>query len=108
VGHTWSYLPDVARTVVELLEKGPFLEPFATFHTRDHLDADGTQMINAIRRVVTRRTGIEPRIAPFPWWLLTVESLLGRVPHTALDEAVATTLTGLGCLLQDVSRSLQR
>lgn len=136
VGHTWSYLPDVGRAVVELLEKGSLLEPFATFHMRGHWDADGTQVANAIRRVVARQTGVEPRVAPFPWWLLTLaapfvttfremqemrylwrnplrmdnarlESALGREPHTALDAAVAATLTGLGCLLQDVSPSLQ-
>ncbi len=55
VGHTWSYLPDVGRAVVELLEKGSSLESFATFHMRGHWDADGTQMANAIRRVVARQ-----------------------------------------------------
>ena len=127
VGHEWSYLPDVARTVVELLEKSSSLEPFATFHMRGHWDSDGTQMTDAIRRVVARRTGIEPRLAAFPWWLLTLASpfittfremremrylwrnplrmdnarlvsVLGREPHTPLDDAVEATLSGLGCL----------
>jgi nucleoside-diphosphate-sugar epimerase len=127
VGHEWSYLPDVARTVVELLERRESLEPFATFHMAGHWDADGTQMTEAIRRVVKRRSGIEPRVAAFPWWLLTLASpfvttfremremrylwrnplkmdnarlvaVLGREPHTALDAAVEATLEGLGCL----------
>lgn len=137
VGHAWGYLPDVARTVVELLEKGSSLEPFATFHMRGHWDADGTQMTDAIRRVVAQRTGVEPRLSAFPWWLLTLAfpfnttfremremrylwrnplrmhnaqlvSVLGREPHTPLDAAVEVTLGGLGCLLQEFTQSLQR
>jgi nucleoside-diphosphate-sugar epimerase len=37
-----------------------------------------------------------------------LEFVLGREPHTPLDEAVAATLSGLGCLLQDLGESLQR
>jgi nucleoside-diphosphate-sugar epimerase len=127
VGHAWSYVPDVARTVIELLQKSTSLEPFATFHMAGHWDADGRQMIHAIRRIVARRTGAEPRIAAFPWWLLTLAapfvplfremrevsylwreplrmdnsrllSVLNREPHTALETAVEVTLEGLGCL----------
>ena len=128
VGHEWSYLPDVARTVVELLEKGDSLEPFATFHMAGHWDADGSLMTDAIRRVVARRTGIEPRVAAFPWWLLTLAApfvttfremremrylwrnplrmdnarlvaVLGREPYTPLEVALEATLVGLGCLV---------
>jgi nucleoside-diphosphate-sugar epimerase len=127
VGHEWSYLPDVARTVVELLEKGAALESFATFHMAGHWDSDGTKMTGAIQRVVARRTGVEPRVVGFPWWLVTVlapfnttfremremrylwrkslwmentrlEAVLGREPHTPLDVAVEATLEGLGCI----------
>ena len=68
VGHEWCYLPDVARTVVELLEKGAALKPFATFHMAGHWDSDGLQMTGAIQRVVAKRTGVEPRVVDFPWW----------------------------------------
>jgi nucleoside-diphosphate-sugar epimerase len=107
------------------------------FMHRDPRLADGTQMTDAIRRVVARQTGVEPRLAAFPWWLLTLASpfvttfremremrhlwrnplrmdnarlvfVLGREPHTPLDEAVEATLVGLGCLLQDLAQSLQR
>ena len=127
VGHEWSYLPDVARTVVKLLDKGDSLESFATFHMAGHWDSDGSQMTDAIRRVVTRRTGVEPRVSTFPWWLLTLAApfvttfrelremrylwrnplrmdnarlaaVLGQEPHTPLDVAVEATLVGLGCL----------
>jgi nucleoside-diphosphate-sugar epimerase len=73
-GHQWSYLPDVARTMVELLARRDRLEPFARFHMAGHRDADGTQMSGAIRKVVARRTGAAPRVSAFPWWLLTLAS----------------------------------
>ena len=127
VGHQWSYLPDVARTISELLARRESLEPFATFHMAGHWDADGLQMAEAIQRVVARRTGVTPRVATFPWWLLSLASpfvatfremremrylwreavrmdnarlmaTLGREPHTPLDEALEETLVGLGCL----------
>lgn len=127
VGHQWSYLPDVARTMVKLLERRESLEPFAAFHMAGHWDADGTQMANAIRRAVVSHGGTEPKLREFPWWLVTLASpfvatfrelremrylwnepvrmsnarltaTLGVEPHTPLDEAVRATLDGMGCL----------
>jgi len=126
VGHQWAYLPDVARTMVDLLARRDSLESFAAFHIAGHWDADGAQMVESIRRVVTRLTATRPRIASFPWWLVALTSpfvatfremlemrylwreplrldnarlsaVLGREPHTPLDEAVEATLAGLGC-----------
>jgi nucleoside-diphosphate-sugar epimerase len=125
-GHAWSYLPDVARTIVELLARREALEPFASFHMAGHWDATGSQMAEAIQRVVARRTGRKPRIGAFPWWLVTLTApfvatfhemlemrylwrepvrlgnarliaTLGREPHTPLDEALEASLAGLGC-----------
>ena len=127
VGHQWSYLPDVARTMVELLARREQLEPFARFHMAGHWDADGTEMAAAIARVVERRTGRRPAVRPFSWWLVRLVApfvttlrellemrylwrrpvrmrnarlcaVLGREPHTPLDEAIEATLTGAGCL----------
>jgi nucleoside-diphosphate-sugar epimerase len=127
IGHQWAYLPDVARTMVELLARRDRLEAFASFHMGGHWDADGTQMSAAIARIVRRRTGHAPRIAGFPWWLFTLAApwvttlrelremrylwqqpvrldnaklrrTLGHEPHTPLDEAVEASLLGLGCL----------
>jgi nucleoside-diphosphate-sugar epimerase len=126
VGHQWSYLPDVARTMIELLTRRDSLGPFTTFHMAGHWDADGSQMAEAIQRVVARRTGRKPRVAAFPWWVLTpaspfvttfremremrylwrepirmdnarLRAALGQEPHTPLDKAVEATLVGLGC-----------
>jgi nucleoside-diphosphate-sugar epimerase len=127
IGHQWAYLPDVARTLVELLTRRDSLEPFAAFHMAGHWDADGSQMTESIRRVVAQRTGRAPRVSAFPWWLLSLASpflatfremremrylwreplrmdnallisVLGREPHTPLHEAVEATLLGLGSI----------
>ncbi|WP_233872331.1 NAD-dependent epimerase/dehydratase family protein [Paraburkholderia adhaesiva] len=126
VGHEWAYVPDVARTMVELIARRSTLAPFATFHLAGHWDADGTQMAAAISRVAHRH-GLEVVKRRFPWplvfaaapfvttlremlemrylWREPVQldnarlvATLGREPHTALDAAVETTLASLGCL----------
>jgi nucleoside-diphosphate-sugar epimerase len=43
IGHQWAYLPDVAETMVTLLENPKTPETFAVFHMEGHWDADGTQ-----------------------------------------------------------------
>lgn len=124
IGHQWAYLPDVAQTMVALVEREDLLEPFAVFHLHGHWDQDGTRMAQAIRRVVGT-PGIKVR--SFPWWVVTAASpfvplfrelkemrhlwqqpvrmgnarlldVLGHEPHTPLDEAVRATLAGMGCL----------
>jgi nucleoside-diphosphate-sugar epimerase len=127
VGHQWAYVPDVARTIVELLARRDSLARFATFHMKGHWDHDGAQMPRAIQQVVARRTGVEPTVARFPWWFIRVAApfvttfremlelrylwrvplrmdnvrltaVLGAEPHTPLHQAIETTLIGLGCL----------
>ena len=127
IGHQWAYLPDVAQTMVRLLEREDTLDAFARFHMQGHWDADGTQMVNAIRRVVSTSRGREPAVRRFPWWALKLAApfvplfremaemrylwqqpvrmdnkrlvgWLGSEPHTPLDDAVKATLEGLGAL----------
>lgn len=126
VGHQWSYVPDVARVMVELIERREMLEPFARFHLGGHWDEDGLQMAQAVQRVAQRH-GMRPALRDFPWWLVwaaapfvttlrellemrylwrepirmdnaRVTAVLGREPVTPLDTAVEATLAGLGCL----------
>lgn len=137
VGHQWSYLPDVARTIVALLARRDSLDAFARFHMAGHWDADGTRMIDAIRRVVARRTGGTPRVSRFPWWLVTLAApfvttlrelremrylwevplrmdnarlvaTLGDEPHTPLEDAVEATLAGMGNLEGEARSDDQR
>lgn len=131
VGHQWAYLPDVAETMVRLIERADKLPLFASYQMQGHWDADGTQMPAAIARAVGK-----PDLRPgaFPWWLTWVAApfvpvfrelremrylwrqpvrmsnarllaVLGSEPHTPLDVAVRETLEGLGCLTSEVRPS---
>jgi nucleoside-diphosphate-sugar epimerase len=124
IGHQWAYLPDVAETMVRLLDKSETLEDFAVFQMEGHWDDDGTRMIDAIRKAAGN-----PRIkvGKMPWVLMRLlspfvplfreltemrylwnvpirmdnerlKAVLGSEPHTPLDVAVRDTLLGLGCL----------
>ncbi|CBJ41447.1 SDR family oxidoreductase [Ralstonia solanacearum] len=123
IGHQWAYVPDVAETMLRLLEQDDRLPAFAVFHMRGHWDADGTQMTGAIRSAVGRPI----RTRRFPWWALPLMApfsvlmrelremrylwrqpirmdnaklvrTLGAEPHTPWDDAVRATLRGLRCL----------
>ncbi|MDM9628792.1 NAD(P)H-binding protein [Rhizobium sp. S152] len=123
VGHQWAYLPDVAETMIALVERGDRLPPFAVFHMAGFWDDDGSRMAAAISRAAGG--GVKQR--GFPWWMVPLaapfipfmrelkemrylwrEPLrmpntrlvaeLGREPQTPIDEAVLKTLISLGCL----------
>lgn len=133
VGHQFAYLPDVARTMLQLLAQRDTLPAFARFHMDGHWDADGTLLARAVQRVVMRRGGPAPKLQRFPWWLVRLAApfvgtlrellemrylwqqavrmdnrrlaqLLGTEPHTPLDEAIEQTLAGMGCLGDDESQ----
>lgn len=123
VGHQWAYLPDVAEAMVRLVECGDRLPSFAVYHMDGFWDADGCQMVAAIKRVA----GSTIKTQAFPWWIVPLaapfvtfmrelkemrylwreplrmsnERLiteLGSEPHTPIDEAVRASLVSLGCL----------
>lgn len=123
-GHQWAYLPDVAETMVRLLEQGEKLDTFAVFHMEGHWDSDGAAIIEAIRTSVGNPN---LKVGKMPWLLMRLLSpfvplfrelaemrylwttpvrmrntrlraFLGVEPHTPLDQAVRETLIGLGCL----------
>lgn len=130
VGHQWAYLPDLAATMLALIERCATLPAFASYHFGGHWDPDGTAMPNAIVRAVHEREGRTPKIVRFPWWTVPLAApfvtlmrellemrylwrepirldnagllaVLGTEPHTPLDEAVEATLRGQGCLKGD-------
>jgi nucleoside-diphosphate-sugar epimerase len=128
VGHAWAYLPDVARTMVQLMaldkaEPGR-LAPCEVLHFGGHWLPRGIDMAEAIRRAAGQ-PGLP--IKPLFWPLMTalspfvevlremremrylwqvplqldnrkLVSLLGAEPHTPLDDAIHATLVALGCL----------
>ncbi|WGG51843.1 NAD(P)H-binding protein [Rugamonas sp. DEMB1] len=130
VGHQWAYLPDVAETICRLVAIEQRLDDFARFHMDGHWDADGTRMAATVAHVAAGAGGGRVAVKPLPWWLLTLAApfvptlremremrylwrqpvrlsnrrlleVLGAEPRTPLEQAVRTTLDGLGCLPPD-------
>lgn len=133
IGHQWAYLPDLAETMLRLVEH-PGLDDFATFNFGGHWDSDGTAMIGAIRQALG-----EPflPVKGMPWLIMRLASpfvaffrevmemrylwqvpvhldnaklvaLLGTEPHTPIEEAVRTTLKGTGCLEREAPARADR
>ena len=123
IGHQWGYLPDVAETMLRLLEIEDRLNDFENIHMAGHWDDTGMRMVDAVQRAVKQPVSVRA----FPWWLLAVVwpfvrllrelhemrylwmrsirldnarllELLGSEPHTALEYAVEASLIGIGCL----------
>jgi len=123
IGHQWTYLPDMAETVAQLIDRAERLPSFAVYHMDGFWDADGMQMAEAIKRVA----GGKAKIGRFPWWIVPLAapfvpimrelkemrylwkvplrmsnaklvSELGKEPQTPIDEAVRASLVALGCL----------
>jgi len=123
VGHQWGYLPDVAETMLRLLEVEDRLNNFENVHMAGHWDDTGMRMVEAVQRVVAKPVSVRT----FPWWLLAVIwpfvrllrelhemrylwmrpirldnarllELLGSEPHTPIEQAVEASLIGIGCL----------
>lgn len=124
VGHQWAYLPDVAETMVRLVDHGE-LDRFATFHMDGHWDADGTHITDMIVRTLGDPAVPVRRL---PWWAIRIGGLfastprellemrylweqpvrmsnhrlvatIGKEPHTPLEDAVRATLIDMGCLV---------
>jgi nucleoside-diphosphate-sugar epimerase len=122
LGHQWAYIPDVAETMIRLVEKGDTLSAFGVYHMEGFWDSNGRQMIAAIEGAVGRKL----KIRNFPWWLLPVAapfvtfmrelremsylwreplrmrndklvSELGAEPRTPINEAVRATLASIDC-----------
>jgi nucleoside-diphosphate-sugar epimerase len=124
VGHQWAYLPDLAETMMRLVERSPSLPAYADYHFEGFWDHDGMQMANAIGRVVGKP---DIRVRRFPWPLVYLASpfvrlfgeifemrylwqeplhmtngkltaVIGEEPRTPIDEAVRATLVSFCCL----------
>lgn len=124
IGHSFAYLPDLARAIVRLSTIEARLAPFEVVHFAGHWLLQGGDIAEAIRRAAgTPRAPILPfpaallyLAAPFSetfretiemryLWRVPLrldnaklESLIGPEPRTTLDEAVRASLAALGCL----------
>ncbi|HMJ15124.1 MAG TPA: NAD-dependent epimerase/dehydratase family protein, partial [Polyangiaceae bacterium] len=127
VGHAWAYLPDLAQTIVQLVERSSELRPFDVFHFGGHWFERGVEMAEA----TCLAAGVPvSKIRSFPWfaiyllapfaetfremlemrylWKVPVRldnrklvAFLGREPHTPIDVALRRTLQGLNCVNED-------
>jgi nucleoside-diphosphate-sugar epimerase len=74
VGHSWAYLPDLARAFESLAAVRSTLSAFERFHFAGHF-VTPEAMASAITKVAPKPV----RIAPFPLWLLGVLGLIDPV-----------------------------
>jgi nucleoside-diphosphate-sugar epimerase len=124
IGHDWAYLPDAGEVFAELMDRESDLSDFERFHFRGHWDADGTEMIAAIRKAVGKAS---IPVKSLPWFIFKLASpvnetmrelyatrplwqtpiqldntklvrFLGKESHTPLQTAVEATLRGMGCI----------
>jgi nucleoside-diphosphate-sugar epimerase len=118
--HEWAYLPDFAQGFVALARHLDQFAAFETFHFPGHAVTD-LEIKAAAEKAVGRRL----KLAQLPWWILRAGSpfvamwreltimsylrfephrlvsnrlaaVIGEIPHTPLDEAVAAALRDIG------------
>ena len=118
--HEWAYLPDLAQAMVQLVDQRERLAPFATLGFAGHA-VTGRELAAAISRACRRNFKIDF----MPWRLLKVMGLvvpafreltdiaylwstphaidgarlaqvIGDIPRTPLDQAIAASLAALG------------
>jgi nucleoside-diphosphate-sugar epimerase len=123
LGHAWAFLPDVAETFGQLLDREAELGAFERFHFEGHW-MSGDQMADALRRAAKKP---DAPVKRFPWWAVVLTSpfiglfremlemrylwqkplrldnrrltaFLGAEPHTPLEEALRYALVRVGCL----------
>lgn len=125
VPHAYAYLPDLAETFAQLLDKPDCLTAQECVQFEGTWDADGRTVLEAIRAAIGRDV---PERA-FPWWLMHLAApfggfpkeaveiepiwrrpmrldntrlveILGHEPRTQLNAAMRATLTSMNCLPQ--------
>jgi nucleoside-diphosphate-sugar epimerase len=118
--HEWAYLPDYAEALVRLVERRDRLPPFAALGFAGHA-LTGRELAGAISRACRR----DFKIDYMPWRLLkmlgiavpmfrelgeiswlwstphaidgtALKAVIGDIPHTPVDQAVAASLAALG------------
>ena len=120
--HEWAYLPDFAQAFVKLIAVRDRLQRF------ENLNFPGHAMTELeLKAAVENAVGRKLKLAHLPWWALKLmgvfrpmmkelslmsylrfephrlvstrlESLIGPIPHTPLQDAVKQALTDQGLL----------
>jgi len=122
IGHAWAYLPDLAETMVRLLDRRDELADFDSFQFGGTWVEDNRIFAEAIRSAANRP---DAPIYPFPWSIVhaiapfnetaremremiylwrrplrlldgKLRRFLGEITETPLHQALRTTLQGLG------------
>jgi nucleoside-diphosphate-sugar epimerase len=79
VAHAWAYLPDLARTFVQVANRRAKLDRYATLHFAGHT-VDGTTLVAALsdsaRRLAVLRERQMPKVSGLPWGLLRAGGLV--------------------------------
>ncbi|GJD79230.1 epimerase [Methylobacterium gregans] len=78
IGHSWAYLPDLARSVAGLMGRADRLAAFERVQFAGYWDPDGTALPSAVRRVIGRP---DLPIRRFPWWLIRMLAPFGGFPR---------------------------
>ena len=81
VPHTYAFLPDLAETFAQLLDRPDRLSSFERVQFEGLWDADGETMVEAIRAV----TGRDVPEKAFPWWLMRLAAPFGGFPKEAIE-----------------------
>jgi nucleoside-diphosphate-sugar epimerase len=122
VRHAWAYLPDLAETMVRLVEREAELAVWETFHMRGHT-LSGHDLVAALEAIAGRKLAVSGvpwlavrGLAPFNetfremlemryLWETPVlldnarlTARLGAEPHTPVVDALRTALAGLNAL----------
>jgi nucleoside-diphosphate-sugar epimerase len=70
-GHSWAYVPDLAKTMVRLAECERPMAAYEVFHFHGHWFERGVEILE---RVCRSRGQSTRRIKPFPWWAVRFAS----------------------------------
>jgi nucleoside-diphosphate-sugar epimerase len=81
-GHAWAYMPDLAETMLRLVDREAELPAFADFHFGGHWVAPGIGMAHAVRDAIGR-PDLPVRI--MPWWPLVLAAPFATFPREALE-----------------------
>ncbi|MFZ4531232.1 MAG: NAD-dependent epimerase/dehydratase family protein [Alsobacter sp.] len=81
-GHAWAFMPDLAETMLRLVDREAELPTFADFHFGGRWVAPGLDMAHAVRDAISR-PDLPVRI--MPWWPLVLAAPFATFPREALE-----------------------